>query len=207
MSAVVVHDSVTVEADEAGLPRLRRTRRALSAFVALALLSGVGSGVWLLAQQRQDRPTVAALLQAGLAAQRQGDLLTAKGIFLEVVDREPDNAIALFDLGVLAQAAGEDDDALRRYRAAASADPKLVDAIFNEATVLAATDRAAAADAYRRVIAVEPGRAAAHLNLGLILAERGSLADAKSQLGEALRLDPSLRSRVPAVYVALIPKP
>lgn len=190
----------------AARPRRRGLRRMMGAFLVLALLGGSASAGWFLLRDDTDATPIPVVMAAALSAQQQGEALTARALYLEVLERDSDHPTALFNLGVLAQQQGDTQEALGRYRAASAADPKLADALFNEATILATTDRAAAVDRYRRVLALQPGRAAAHLNLGLVLAELGSLADARQELALAVELEPVLRQRVPAVHTALLPR-
>ena len=42
-----------------------------------------------------------------------------------------------------------------------------------------------------RVIAIDPGNAGAHTNLGLVLAQRGDVDKAVREFREALRIDPT----------------
>lgn len=195
-----------LDEEDAARPRRRPLRRLVAGSLVVLLVAATGAGGWFALRSEDDATPIPVLLQAGLAAQQQGESLTARGIYLEVVARSPDNATALFNLGVLAQAAGDSDEALARYRAANEADPTLTGPLFNLATILARTDRAEAVNAYRRVLELDPSSAAAHLNLGLVLAELGSLADARAELAAAIGLDPSLRTRVPAVHTGLLPK-
>lgn len=187
-------------------PDRRGVRRMTGALLVLALLGGSASAGWYLLKGDTEATPIPVVMAAALAAQQQGEALTARALYLEVLERDSDHPTALFNLGVLAQQQGDTDEALARYRAAYRADPKLADALFNEATILAVTDRAAAVDRYRRVLALQPARAAAHLNLGLVLAELGSLADARQELARAVHLEPALRLRVPAVHAALLPR-
>lgn len=190
----------------ASRPTRRGLRRMMGALLVLALLGGSASAGWYLLREDTEATPIPVVMAAALSAQQQGEALTARALYLEVLERDSDHPTALFNLGVLAQQQGDTEEALARYRAASQADPKLADALFNEATILATTDRAAAVDRYRRVLDLQPGRAAAHLNLGLVLAELGSLADARQELARAVQLAPALRLRVPAVHAALLPR-
>lgn len=142
---------------------------------------------------------VDASLQEGQEALEQGDLGAAEDAFLAVLDEEPDNAVALFDMGILEQGRDRADLAEGYYRSAIESDPSYVSAMYNLAILRAeAGDPVEAMDLYRKVIFLEPTHAEGHLNLGLLLLEAGYFDEAAEQLDHAIALDPSLSSRLPA---------
>jgi tetratricopeptide (TPR) repeat protein len=118
--------------------------------------------------------------------------------FLAVVKADPSNQIAWYDLGVIAGVDGESAQAVRDYQAAIRADPRYVPALYNLATVEEKAHPAEAISLYQRVAKIEPSNAEAHLNLGFTLQSLGHTISAKSQFATAIRLEPSLASRVPA---------
>ncbi len=124
----------------------------------------------------------------------------AAELYRQALDDDGGNEIALYNLGLIAQADGKARQAERRYRAAIQADPDFTPALFNLA-ILRTGDRAydEAADLYRQVVAIDPGNASAHLNLGFLLRDDlGRAAEGQAELDLAVELDPSLQDRLPA---------
>lgn len=138
-----------------------------------------------------------SLLAAGLAAQQQGNLGAAKQLFQQVVDKDPRNYYAHYDLGVIAQKQNDNTTALREYGLALTANPHYVPAMFNEATIYGVTDPPLAITTYRMVISLQAHAPTAYLNLGLLEAKTGQLKAAVRDLRTALQQDPTLAGNVP----------
>ena len=123
-------------------------------------------------------------LAAGIAAQQAGDLATASAKYREVLNHDPRNQYAYYNLGLIDQTNG----------AYASAD-----ANYNLAIVKSAEgDNDAAIALYRQVIGQNKKNAAAHLNLGFALIDAGQKTQGNAELAKAIAIDPSLASRVPS---------
>jgi len=84
------------------------------------------------------------------------------------------------------------------YQESIADDPRYVPAPYNLGTVVASGDPTEAVTLSERVIAIDPGFAQAHLNLGFALQAVGQVVEGDSQIAQAVHLDPSLSSRVPA---------
>ncbi len=147
-----------------------------------------------------DRPAsdaTAETLDAALTAHAEGRIDDATDGYENVLDEDPDNQFALYNLGLLDQQAGRLQQAEERYRAALETDPNFTSALFNLAIIRTQSDPDEAESLYRSVIRVEPGNASAHLNLGFLLIESGDQAGGEAELERAVELDPSLAERVP----------
>jgi tetratricopeptide (TPR) repeat protein len=142
----------------------------------------------------------ATLISAGVAAQREGHVQDAIALFGEALQKNPHNAIAHFDRGVLEQQIGRSGAALTDYDAAIATSPNYVAALYNEATVYGGVDPARAIVLYQQVTRLAPKNAAAWLNLGLLQAKLHQRAAAVATLATAVRLDAAYLSRVPAGY-------
>jgi tetratricopeptide (TPR) repeat protein len=136
-------------------------------------------------------------LDRALREENSKQYAAAVADFLTVVKADPKNQIAWYDLGVIAGLHGETSQAVRDYQAAINGDATYVPALYNLATLEAATHPAVAVALYQRVIKLEPSDAAAHLNLGFALQSSGHVTAAKAQFVTAIRLEPALASRVP----------
>lgn len=191
--------------------RRRRHGRAPSSglvilvVLALAGCSGDGEG------EEAD-----ALLQQGLQAQAAGDLAAAEDAYLQVIQLDPRNKFAYYNLGVIEQGRGELPAAESHYRTTLGLDPDFVPALFNLAILM--TDAGSAEEAtslYEHLIEVMPIEtaspedvklvAAAHLNLGFLLIEQGREGRGQKELEEAVRLDPSLEDRIDAETSSEVP--
>jgi Tfp pilus assembly protein PilF len=186
---------------------LATDRRAIAivlvlVFTVAAILFAVSRGGQSEAQQAQDA------VQEGLKAQVSGNLAAARASYLRAIQLDPQNEFAYYNLGVISQNQGDLVGAESSYRNAISIDPNFVEALFNLAIIRA--DAGAPEEAitlYEHVIKVKPDDAEAHLNLGFLLIDQGSEARGRAELDEAVRLDPSLESRVPAESPSETPSP
>lgn len=137
------------------------------------------------------------LLQAGIKEQQKGDTNAARQLFEQVLAKQPNNFYAHYNLGVLDQQSKDTASALREYGAALTINPTYVPALFNEATIFAQSDPALAITTYRKVVILQPHAPTAYLNLGLLEAAHGELAQGVKDLNTALHQDPSLGPQVP----------
>ncbi|MEV0409800.1 tetratricopeptide repeat protein [Streptomyces sp. NPDC050448] len=138
-----------------------------------------------------------ALLQGALVQENQHDPKGAARTYRRVVELDPRNKLAWYNLGVIAQQDGETADALASYDKALKIDPSFTSALFNEAILLKPTEPDRAVGLLKRAIAADPQAATAHLQLGHILAGKGRTDEAGGEFRRAVVADPSLRSQVP----------
>jgi len=128
-----------------------------------------------------------AALQRGLQAHAAGRLEEATAIYQEVLDLDPRNKFALYNLGLIDQTSGRPASAENYYRLVINLDPSFAPALFNLAILrTAAGSTAEAIELYRRVIALEPDQAGAHLNLGLLLRSIGQEVEGDREIDLAL---------------------
>lgn len=139
-----------------------------------------------------------AQIERGVAAHQAGRVDEARSLYEEVLESEPANAVAHFNLGVALQEAGENEQAEEHYRRALSANPRFAQARFNLAILLERTDRPEeAAESYRAVLDINPNEAAVHINLGYLLIDRlDRRAEGEDHLRRAVELNPRLISRI-----------
>ncbi len=173
-------------------PRSRIAACAVVAATLVAVASGCGSS-----SSGGQKASPGNLLAAALQLQQQGKLNAAKQLYEQVVQAQPDNYYAHYDLGVIAQQAGDDTGALADYGAALTANPKYVPALYNEATIYAKTDPALAITTYRQVLAIQPVAPTAALNLGLLEFAHGQRQQGLHDLGIAITQDSSLLAQIP----------
>jgi tetratricopeptide (TPR) repeat protein len=145
------------------------------------------------AGSRPDEPatptrTVATeLLKKAVAAHRDGNHDHAERYYRQVLAREPDNAIARNDLGILLLQRGQRERGEELIREAVSLKPDYAEAHCNLGTLLrekGAAEEAIAA--FQAAVAAKPGYADAHLSLGLALARKGSVDEALAAFENAI---------------------
>jgi tetratricopeptide (TPR) repeat protein len=136
-----------------------------------------------------------------------GNIGAAGQLFVRAVAERPDNPAARFDLGVVYQREGHDRAALIEYSRSLADDQNYVPALYNKAVLLGPRKPLLAIFYYRRVISLRPTAATAFLNLGLLLADQSATRSAGlNALLRAVRLQPSLRQRIPAALRAQLPR-
>ena len=97
------------------------------------------------------------------------------------------------------------DQGIVQFRAAIAANPGFALAHVNLAKSLATKGQYAEAESeFRSAIVLAPEMAAAHLGLGLLLATSAGKvsSEARAEMNEGLRLDPTLKAAIPAEYVS-----
>lgn len=139
-----------------------------------------------------------AALNAGITAENNGNVATARADYQRVLALAPGNEYAYYNLGVIDEAAGNTAQAEKEYRQALTTDPNLEVALFNLAIIRTAADPQEAIDLYNHAITIDPRDAGAHLNLGFLLEAQGQRQQGISELDLAIGIDPTLKSRVPA---------
>lgn len=186
----------------------RSDRRVGSfAFPLLILFMLVTTACGVKAQAKAPTEQANDLVNAGVKAQAIGNTAQAADNYHKALSLDPRNKFAYFDLGVMDQNAGRNQSAELNYRTALQYDPNFVGPMYNLAVLRTETAPAEAIDLYKKVIAVEPGYAAAHLNLGFLLIAAGKKPEGKAELDRAVALDPSFASRIPASLKATAAKP
>ncbi len=141
----------------------------------------------------------ATLVGAGVALLGKGNPGAAEQLLQEAITKSPRSPVAYYDLGVAYQRQGNVSEAARNYLHAISVNRDYVPALFNQAEIFAKRNAPLAIFYYRRIIQLKPDAPTAYLNLGLLEAKTKALhGQTLRDLGQAIKLDPSLRDQVPA---------
>jgi tetratricopeptide (TPR) repeat protein len=182
-----------------GRPTVRRAGwLALCGSLVLLLVACGGKA----ATQQSDAQKAGVLLQAGLAAHQSGRTAEAAADYKKVLQYDPKNQWAHYNLALIEQMNGQNAAAEADYRAALAVDPTFVGALYNLAILRTAAAPEEAIALYRRAIGVTPNMAIAHLNLGFLLNSLGETTAGKAELDKAVALDPTLKKRLPSAPVA-----
>ena len=168
--------------------RSARTAAGVGVLVLALLFSGCGNS----AQDKKAQASQA--LDAALKLQASGQKDKARAKYQEVLDAEPTNKYAIYNLALLDQLDGKNDSAEGKYRVVIKLDPLFEPALYNLAVLVAPSGRTVEAiDLYRRAIGARPAAAEAHFNLALLLRFQGKKAEGNAEMIKALALNPKLK--------------
>ncbi|MFJ8030660.1 tetratricopeptide repeat protein [Streptomyces sp. NPDC096032] len=188
----------------------------------LAVLFGVatvatGMTAWAIQSQpeaaSESKPPLSAheeanrYLRTGMRQDEQHRFKAAAQSYLRVVQLEPRNKFAWYNLGVAAQEAGSTAGAGSAYEMALKIDPQFPPALFNAALLLEQSNPVRAVALLQRATSADPKAATAHLHLGIIWARRAEEAKAVDEFRRAVSLDSSLLSSVPEEFRDSVPDP
>jgi tetratricopeptide (TPR) repeat protein len=135
---------------------------------------------------------LSARFAAALQYHQAGDVRQAEETCRHILKTEPTYAPALHLLGVLAQQAGRNEEALPLLRQAVVLCPGDADYHYNLGVVQQVLGRSAEAIAsYREALRLHPDHVAALNNLGQLALNRDQLAEAETCLRHALRVEPN----------------
>lgn len=144
--------------------------------------------------------TAHALLQAGHVQAQHQDFDGAEATFERVLQMEPGNKLAWYNIGVVAARDGRPADARKAYDRALKIDPSFTSALFNQAVLLKASDPDRSITLLKRAITLNPQASTAHFQLGDTLASKGRDNQARDAYRRAVAADPSLHSQVPKKF-------
>ena len=130
------------------------------------------------------------LFAAAEAAEADGRLEAAAGLYRRCLALDPGDALAAFNRGNVLTALGRPDDAHRDYLRAARIDRRFTAAFFNLGCLATGRgNRAAARSHFQRALALDPDYADAVYNLASLEFEAGELAAARRWWVRYLELD------------------
>jgi tetratricopeptide (TPR) repeat protein len=137
---------------------------------------------------------------------QQQDFAAATTEFASAVHCNPDFASARNNLGIAMLYYRHDlDQAIAQFQGAIDANPGFALAHVNLGKSLATKGQFPEAESeFRSAIVLAPDMAVAHLGLGLLLAvSTGNVSsEARAEMNEGLRLDPTLKTAIPAQFAA-----
>jgi tetratricopeptide (TPR) repeat protein len=137
------------------------------------------------------------LLEVGIKQGENKDLSGATRSFRQVLDLDPANKLAWYNLGVLAQHDNRTADARAAYDHALKIDPDFESALYNKAILIESSHIDQAIAILQHIVRANPKAATAYLHLGQDLAKKNRDSEAKDAFVRAVRADRSLRAFVP----------
>jgi tetratricopeptide (TPR) repeat protein len=156
-----------------------------------------------LTRAAQAVPSVALHLQRGMLLESLDRRVDAIAAYRAATDMAPDNADALFKLGLCLRRCAETDAAAVMLERAVGCDRNSADAWFALALVRQDQgDLAAAAEAYQRALDIRLDFAEAAVNLGTCYQEIGDVSAAKANYRLALQLKPETFGRIAQALAA-----
>jgi tetratricopeptide (TPR) repeat protein len=141
-----------------------------------------------------------ALVSQGLTAETSGQIQQALQDFNAAVAKNPVSPVAYFDLGTIYQEhLSNSTQAATEYNKALLADPNYAPAMYNLATLEASSDPQGAISLYNQLLKLNPKQPSVLFNLGLLMIQQNDqVLQGHAYLKQAIALQPSLASRVPA---------
>ena len=139
----------------------------------------------------KDRLRTRDRLAAADAALARGKAGAALEVFRDVLTREPDNRFALLRAGTSLVRLGRFPEGIGHLERAVSLDATQAEALYALAEALSLAGRdASAAERWRALVRLQPGRAVAWSNLGAVLLRAGDPPGALEALERAAALAP-----------------
>lgn len=176
-------------------PSPSRSKLLIAALVAVIAVVAV---VVALMGSSSSSTSAAQYVAKGVAAQRHGEYRKATIFYADAIRKNSHDAIAYYDLGTAEQRLNHPGLASIHYKLALRYDPKFSRAWYNLGTILKNINYKKAEGDFRKAIAINPGFAIAHLNLGLTMVKHGDRVSGINQINLALTENSKLISSVPA---------
>lgn len=182
-----------------GTSRRRIAAVALTLLVLLVAAAAVFAG-------RSPTSELDSLFAEAEVALREGRLDDGRSAYLDILERDPGNRLAYYNLGMLAQIQGRTADAEDYYLRALRSNADFVPALYNLATMKqAAGQDAEAILLYTEALKTNPDHAPSHFNLGLVYLRTGQQEQGQAEIDRAIELDPQLADREPTPVPAQTP--
>jgi len=137
--------------------------------------------------------TIQQAFELAVQHHQAGRLGEAEGIYRQILMQQPESAVVVRNLGLLAHQAGRNDEAIELLRRAVAINPGYAEAYSNLGSVLKDSGQLVeAVAAYRRAIELDANLPAAFNNLGAALIDLGESREAADVIRRAIALQPTL---------------
>ncbi len=193
----------------------RRMYLPLAALVALAVAGGyalieraartwgasgaqrtISSARWLVAIATTTAVVLAVALGV-VSFHRLAAYDSELTLWQDVLDTQPKNFIAHYNLGIQLARENRPQEALQEYQAAIQLNPVYAEPHNNMGNILLEFGKIPEAIAsYEEALRLNPNYARAHNNMGTALAEMGKITEAIEQYQQAVRIEPDFGGRL-----------
>ena len=175
----------------------KRTLRKLTLACAVACLLTITS-------QPIFSQEVDQLLREGVSAGNRGEFSAAETIFRQIINIDPNNADAYYNLGLAQYHQGKLDKAIANYQQAIELDPNYAKAYNGLGVALYYQGKLEEAITnYQQSIELDPNYAKAYYNLGNALGKQGKLEEEIANYQKAIELDPIYAGAYNGLGIAL----
>jgi Tfp pilus assembly protein PilF len=163
----------------------------------------VEQAILLYEKARRNDPSLTTIAHhLGVLYDVQGDSTRSLTEYKKAIEAEPKNPDVYSDVGYYYFKRGNLSEAERMLRKAVEIDPKHAKALTNLGMVLAMEQRFGESfEAFSKVV----GPAAAHSNVGVLMAKQGRNDDARKEFHAALALDSTLKQ--PRAFLEYLDRP
>ncbi|CAM8647148.1 lapB Lipopolysaccharide assembly protein B [Acidimicrobiia bacterium] len=204
----ITKDTSAVDTEETATePGIGRPNsKVLVAVGAVVLVLIIGAAGYILGRASNDSAGTAVsskttattlpsdMLGVALQLHQNGQLDQAVKAYESVLQTDPKNAYALYNLGQIAQTRGDNAKAIVYYNDSLKSDPTLNFVIYNRSLAYRDTGRNDEAIAgLRQVVATDPTSVGGLYNLGNLLIAKGDVGEGTKLVDQAIALDPSLK--------------
>jgi len=194
------HEPRASAASHEELPPKEAAQACLTAAEQMQNAGQVGQAIVLYEKARRNDPSQKTIAHhLGVLYDIQGDSSRSLTEFKQAIEAEPKNADVFSDLGYYYFQRNNLTDAERELRKAIEIDPKHAKALNNLGMVLAAENRFSESF---EIFSKAVGPAAAHSNVGVLMAKQGRNDEARKEFHAALALDSTLKQ--PQAFLAYL---
>lgn len=144
--------------------------------------------------------SITKLIKTGIAQAQSGQFDDARNTFNNVLDLDPGNKFAWYNIGLIAQINGNDKAAITNYDKALETDPVYTSAMYNKALIVVKSDLPGGIEILQEIVDIDPKASTAYLQLGLAYQKQNKDTDAQAAFTKAVELDPKLAADVPAAF-------
>ncbi|NHQ88657.1 tetratricopeptide repeat protein [Iodobacter sp. HSC-16F04] len=135
-------------------------------------------------------PAADKLIQA-IELQNKGEIAAAGKVFIEILDEDPNNAAALYSLGLIALNSGDSSLALQLCERGVSAAPQFAPLRYLHGSILQGMgDREGALKSFDLALEIQPDDVSVLLNSGVLLRSMYRHLEALERFQQILRINP-----------------
>lgn len=142
-------------------------------------------------KKRAPKMPVADQLIKAIELQNQGEIAAAGSLFIEILDQDPNNAAALYSLGLIALNSGDKILALQLTKRGIEAAPQFAPLHYLHGSILQAMgNREDALKSFDAALEIQPDDVSVLLNSGVLLRNMYRHLEALERFQKILRVDP-----------------